>query len=202
MIPFVIGITGGSGSGKTSFARKLKEILEPYASLIALDNYYLPIDNQPVDKNGRPNFDLPESLNLNKFNFDLEELLKGNNITIKEYTFNVVNVPSVTLEIESKPIIIVEGLFIFHTKELYRKYDLKLFIEVDEEIRLQRRLVRDIKLRGYKEEDVLYCQENHVLPTYNMHISSLKNKVDMIILNNKNFNVSADIIADYLKSKI
>ena len=198
----IIGITGGSGSGKTGIAKDLVKYFNSTASLLALDNYYYPIEKQPRDKNGRPNFDLPESLNLTGFYEDLILLSSGNNITQPEYTFNNIERIPKTITVRHNPVIIVEGLFIFHLPELLPLYDLKIFIDVEENLKLERRLIRDVKTRGYSKDDVEYCHVNHVLPSYISFIEKQKSIADLILSNNSDYQTSFETLIDFLKSKL
>ena len=109
--PFVIGISGGSGSGKTSFIRQLRQAFtEDQVCIISQDDYYLPRENQFRDKNGEFNFDLPKSFNRKKFREDVEQLVAGQAVTIEEYTFNNPDAKPKLLTFKPAPILIVEGL--------------------------------------------------------------------------------------------
>ena len=113
--PFVIGICGGSGAGKTTLLKRISESLEGYSSSVfSMDNYYLPIDQQQKDSNGIVNFDLPTALDHEKLALDLQQLISGEPIEVREYFFNVQGNKSVLLTIQPSDIIIVEGLFTLH----------------------------------------------------------------------------------------
>jgi len=191
--PFVIGIAGGSGSGKTFFLNCfLHHFTADQVSLISQDDYYRPIEVQPRDENGWVNFDLPECIEDDKLLSDLSVLLLGHSIQKKEYTFNVDNEKAKMLTIKSAPIIIVEGLFVFHFSELASLFDMKIFMDADEEITLNRRLKRDIKERGYDHDMIMYQWINHVLPAYNAYLLPYKDGADKVITNNSH--VADDII--------
>ena len=202
MKSLIIGITGGSGSGKSKIAEDLLQFLSPNASLLALDNFYHPISEQPLDLNKRPNFDLPESLDLQKFKEQLTQLANGINIEIKEYTFNNPDLQPRILEVISKPIIIVEGLFIFHLPDMESLIDIKIYIEVEENLKLERRLIRDTQLRGYNIDDVNYCHINHVVPSYKLFIVNQKEKVHFVVFNNGNYVDAVNSLKDYLRTKL
>ena len=111
MKPFVIGICGGSGSGKTSFIRHLRQAFsEDQVCILSQDDYYLPREQQHRDKNGEFNFDLPKSFDKKKFRYDVEQLVAGQAITIQEYVFNNPNVEPKWLTFKPAPILVVEGL--------------------------------------------------------------------------------------------
>ena len=122
--PYIIGIAGGSASGKTSFLKDLKDKM-PKGSVcvISQDNYYKPKEEQQTDENGEVNFDLPESIDRNHFYDDLKKLRQGDTIKIKEYTFNNNDKKPGHLLVKPAPVIVMEGLFIFHYEEIKKALD-------------------------------------------------------------------------------
>jgi uridine kinase len=192
--PFIIGIAGGSGSGKTFF---LKCFLEHFTNdevcLVSQDDYYIPVaHNMTAEENKRYNFDLPDTIDHHHFKEDISKLLNNETIYKKEYTFNNPNATPKLLEIKPAPILIVEGLFILHFREIAKLLDLKIFIEADEEIALVRRLKRDLIERGYSHEDVMYKWINHVVPAYKEFLLPYREECDQVITNNTH--VADDII--------
>ena len=164
--PYILGIAGGSGSGKTFF---LKCFLEHFSAdevcLVSQDDYYFPVaHNMTKEENKLYNFDLPSTIDHDHFEADIESLLNGQTIVKKEYTFNNADAVPKMLEIKPAPILIVEGLFILHFKKISETLDLKIFIEADNDIALQRRLKRDLLERGYSHDDAMYKWINHVVP--------------------------------------
>lgn len=167
----IIGICGGSGSGKTTLLNKLKaefKDLEP--SIISLDNYYLPIEQQEKDENGKVNFDLPTALDRQKISADLSRVINGETIKIKEYHFNSPPDLISYITIHPSEIMIIEGLFILHYEEIRKLLEIAIFVQLDPEIQLQRRILRDSQTRGYSMDEILYQWENHVLPCYEYYI--------------------------------
>ena len=138
--PYIIGIAGGSASGKTSFLKDLKDKM-PKGSvcIISQDNYYKPIEEQQTDENGEVNFDLPESIDRNHFYDDLKKLRQGDTIKIKEYTFNNKDKEPGHLLVKPAPVIVMEGLFIFHYEEIKKALDLRIYIDAHESVKLERR---------------------------------------------------------------
>lgn len=191
--PFVIGIAGSSGSGKTFFLNCfLNHFDESEISLVSQDDYYFPVaPNMTAEENKLYNFDVPETIDNTHFLSDIDKLIAGKTVHKKEYTFNNPNATPKLLEIKPAPILIVEGLFIFHFTEIASLLDLKLFIDTPEEIALQRRLKRDFEERGYSEEDVRYKWVNHVVPAYNTYLLPYKDRCSQVIINNTH--VPADI---------
>jgi uridine kinase len=192
--PYVIGVAGGSGSGKTFF---LKCFLEHFTAdevcLVSQDDYYIPVaHNMTKEENKLYNFDLPSTIDADLFESDISKLMNWETVYQKEYTFNNPDVVPKILEIKPAPIIIVEGLFILHFKKIANDLDMTIFIEADEDIALQRRLKRDLAERGYSNEDVNYKWHNHVVPAYKEYLLPFRNQCDKIIINNGH--IADDII--------
>jgi uridine kinase len=200
---YVVGISGGSGSGKTSFIRDIKkEFGTDQITVLSQDDYYRPRHDQRIDKNGIHNFDLPESILLHEFERDLKLLIDGNRITREEYTFNNDAAASKKLIFEPAPIILVEGLFVFYNPQLYDLMDLRIMIHATDIHKIIRRIKRDQVERNYPLEDVLYRYQYHVLPSYEQFINPFLNKVDIVINNNENYSKGRDMLVAYLKNKI
>jgi uridine kinase len=201
MIPYIIGITGGSGSGKTRFIEKVIHGLgDDMVCFISQDNYYRPRNEQPIDKNGVQNFDKPESIDIHKFVGDIEGLLQGKSIHIKEYSFNNPDRETRDLIFKPAPVIILEGIFIFHIESIRNLIDLKVFIDAREHIMLKRRIIRDEEERGYDLEDVLYRYENHVMPAFNSYILPYKEDCDIIINNHSGFEGGIKVMRSFITS--
>lgn len=203
MKPYIVGITGGSASGKTEFLKRLMGALPAEEiCLLSQDNYYKTLDEQPRDHSGVANFDLPESIDHQRFAKDIERLVSGETIRLKEYTYNNPDVVPKELVFRPAPVIIVEGIFVFHFKDVIPFMDLKVFIEAQEHVKLKRRIKRDQVERGYDLEDVLYRYEYHVAPTYMRYIEPYKHDSDIIIPNNSHFLKGLSVVVDHLKTKI
>jgi uridine kinase len=201
--PYTIGITGGSGSGKTYFIKALSQHFKADdVCLISQDHYYKPRDTQQTDERGVKNFDLPESIERGQLLEDILKLKKGESLFKKEYAFNTPNVKLNTLEFKSAPILIVEGLFVQYFPEIEQELDLKIFIEAKDYLKLSRRIRRDNEERGYDLDDVLYRYHHHVMPVYESLIEPLKHKADFIIPNNQQFERALDVLVRALKTRL
>ncbi|POY36396.1 uridine kinase [Solitalea longa] len=184
--PFVIGIAGGSGSGKTFFLRSLLEYFEPEEiCIVSQDDYYIPVGDLSPEENKLYNFDLPRTIDNDKFQEDIQRLIKGESVFKKEYTFNNPNVVPKMLECKPAPILVIEGLFIFHFEGINTLLDMRIFIDAHEELALKRRLKRDWEERGYSHDEVMYKWENHVVPAYNEFLLPHKLNADLVIENNE-----------------
>ncbi len=180
--PLVIGICGGSASGKTH----LKDLLlagapEGKAIAFTMDSYYLPRDWQKKDENGYLNFDLPEALNTRKMIDDFLDLSSGFSIEQPIYKYNV-SPPSIDFRIvEPAPVIIVEGVFLFHYTEMRDKLSTSVYIDAPFEQKRQRRLERDVRERGYQPDQIIYRFDNHAQDSFNQYVLPFKNTADHII---------------------
>lgn len=200
---YLIGIAGGSGSGKTSFINQLKSSFDQnQLAVISQDNYYKKKEDQIIDPSGVVNFDLPTSLDLENYYKDILRLVNGEAINREEYTFNNVLKKPKEITIQPAPIIIAEGLFVFCEKRLQDLYDLKIMIDATDDKKIIRRIKRDRMERNYPLEDVLYRYEYHVVPSYKVHIEPYKSVVDIIINNNSNFQMGLEIIKGFIQSII
>jgi uridine kinase len=197
--PFVIGICGGSGSGKTTLLKRLSESFSNLSTAVfSMDNYYFPIEKQAMDKNGIVNFDLPTALNEVKLTSDLLQLIQGDPIEVKEYFFNSPPDKNVLITIEPADLLIVEGLFLFHYKEVSKAIDYSVFVDVDHGIQLDRRLYRDQETRGYKRSDILYQWDNHVLPCYEQFIEPYRNDANFVFRNDQNADSDFESLRNHL----
>ena len=192
--PFIMGIAGGSGSGKTFFLNRfLDHFTNDEVCLVSQDDYYFPVGHTMTkEENKLYNFDLPETIDREHFYSDITKLINKETIYKKEYTFNNPDAVPKILEIKPAPIMIVEGLFIFHFKEIADLLDLRIFIEADEDVALSRRLKRDLEERGYSNEDAMYKWENHVIPAYKEFLLPYRNSCEQVIVNNTH--IADDII--------
>ena len=197
--PFIIGICGGSGAGKTTLLRRLSDIFgEVRPSIFSMDNYYFPKSMQQLDNNGIVNFDLPTAIDEERLTADLKSLMQGKAIEVKEYFFNSPPDKNVLITIQPSAFIIVEGLFLFHYKEVFKSLDYSIFVDVDHATQLDRRIYRDQETRGYSREDILYQWENHVLPCYSNFIETYKNTSDFIFRNDQHADEDFKILSDKL----
>ena len=201
--PLVIGIVGGSGSGKTTFLRKLTAPFKEQITVLSMDDYYRPREEQPVDAEGIRNFDLPESFDMDAFTRDIHRLLSGETVTRLEYTFNNALATPRTLTFRPAPVLIVEGIFAFYVEAVRRLMDVKLFIRAHETLKVIRRIRRDRIERNYPLDDVIYRYEHHVLPTYHKYIEPYMTEADLVINNNTSgFDSGLAVVQGYLHYRL
>ncbi len=202
--PYIIGICGGSGSGKTLFLSRLKELFSSdQLCVISQDEYYREKKYQWVDEAGVKNFDLPTAIDEEKFREDLLKIINGETVEKEEYTFNNPAVTPRLLSFRPAPVIVVEGIFIFHYEKIYDLLDFSVFIHTKKELKLDRRIKRDAEIRGYDLDHVLYTQENHVKPSYQQFIKPFRHEADIVIPNNeRGFDKGLELIALLIRSKL
>ena len=201
--PFIIGVAGGSGSGKTTFLNNLKESFsENSICFLSMDNYYKPKEHQEKDGNDEYHFDLPTSFRRENFLYDVTRLVQGETIEIPEYTFNNPLATSQKLVYKPAPVIVLEGIYVFYFEEIVELLDLKIFLDAHEHLKLIRRIKRDAAERNYPLEDVLYRYEHHVFPTFKKYIEPTKFIADIIINNNESMNTAIETLRPFLERKI
>lgn len=183
--PYVVGIAGSSGSGKTFFLNCFLNHFAPHeAALISQDDYYIPANTKTQEENRLYNFDLPTAIDREGFHHDIIRLIGGQTVFRNEYTFNNPALTPRLLETRPAPILIVEGLFIFYYDEVNALLNHRIFLHADPEVALQRRLKRDLVERGYPETDVRYKWVNHVMPAYHAYLLPFRDGCDRVIVNN------------------
>lgn len=201
--PLLIGICGGSGSGKTSLIRRLRAAFDPQAlCVVSQDDYYKPRSQQKKDEQGVENFDLPDSVDKKALRQDLERLLRGERVERAEYTFNNDEAAARTVVFTPAPVIVVEGLFVLHYKKIRNMLDLRIFVNAKENLKVIRRIMRDRRERNYPLEDVLYRYEHHVLPAYERYILPYKEDADVVINNNLNFERGLLVLQGFIADQI
>lgn len=201
--PFIIGITGGSGSGKTSFIKALRtEFDESQLCIVSQDDYYRPREDQKTDEQGIKNFDIPYSIHLQEFHADILKLMKGQEVARIEYVFNNEKAKPKDLVFKPAPIIMLEGLFVFSDEQIRSLINLKLFIDAHENIKVIRRIRRDRVERNYPLEDVLYRYEKHVLPAYQKYIEPYRGSADIVINNHSDFQKGLEVVVGYINYRL
>jgi uridine kinase len=199
--PHFVGISGGSGSGKTTLLRRIiQEFGDQELTLISQDNYYISREQLPRDPEGHVNFDHPSTLDLDALAADLSRLTAGEGFQLQEYNFNHPAAVPRTLTIRPTPIVVIEGLFVFHHPAVHAFLDLKVFVDTSEHLRLSRRIRRDATERGYGIEDILSYYEKFVVPMYRQHIEPCRSHCDLIIPNDRHMEKATLVLIDHLKA--
>ena len=186
MKPYIIGIAGGSGSGKSTFAARLKEAFNEYISLISCDNYYLPHDELDLSERAHLNYDAPEALEFDLMVRHLEELKNGKSALCPVYDFTHHTRSNKVIEIEPRPIILIDGILIFHDVALRECMDLKIYVETDADERILRRAKRDMQERGRDLDSVIDQYLTTVKPMHNAYVKPTRIFADIILNGGKN----------------
>ena len=186
MKPYIIGIAGGSGSGKSTFAERLKAAFPEQVSLISCDNYYLPHDELSLEQRVLLNYDAPEALEFDLMVRHLEQLQNGQTALCPVYDFTKHTRSEKVTEIQPHPIILIDGILIFHDAALRNCMDLKIYVETDADERILRRARRDIMERGRDLDSVIYQYLSTVKPMHNTYVNPTKAYADIILNGGKN----------------
>jgi uridine kinase len=186
---FILGVSGGSGSGKTYFAEALQNLLGiERCEIISQDNYYIDQSHRFDFDGGSVNFDHPESIDFELLSLQLSQLKQGNQIRIPIYDFKTHSRKQETRVVEPKRLIIVDGILIFHPPNLRGIFDDLIFFDTDEDLRFNRRLDRDIKERGRAAEGVRNQFFKQVKPMHDQFVEPSKYFAKSIVKSDEDFN--------------
>lgn len=177
----IIGIAGGSASGKTTVVEKLAEHFGDEIQVLGHDNYYRAHDELTFREREKLNYDHPGAFETDYMVRQLGELKAGQGIDHPTYDFTVHNRAAATVHMEPRPVIIVEGILVLESEELRQLMDLKIFVDTDAEERLIRRILRDTQERGRSVESVLNQYTGTVKPMHEKYIEPSKKYADLII---------------------
>ena len=182
MRPVIIGIAGGTGSGKTTVARAIYDrVGKDKIEWISHDSYYRDFDGLSAEQRHHINFDHPDSLETELLARHLDVLVKGSSVEVPIYDFTTHSRKAETQRVESRKVIIVEGILVMYEPELRKRIDIKLFVDTPADIRFVRRLMRDIKSRGRTVESVIEQYVTTVRPMHEEFVEPSKRYADLII---------------------
>ena len=177
----VIGIAGGSGSGKTTLLKNLMERFSENVTVLSHDNYYKRHDDLTYEERCRLNYDEPAALETDLMAYHLDLLRQGQAIDCPVYDFTQHNRSNDTIHIVPKKVIIVEGILIFEDKPLRELMDIRIFVDTDADVRLCRRIKRDVNKRGRSLESVLTQYQETVKPMHEMYVEPSKKHANIIV---------------------
>lgn len=199
--PYVIGVTGLSGSGKSYYVDRLKEIFSNNITIVGFDDYYKPLAEQHIDEHGEANYDLPTALYSDMFYEDLLKLIEYHPVMIKKYQFEHYDAPEVIETVSPAPILLVEGLFVMEFPQVDALLDYRIFIDCDTDLCFNRRLKRDVAERNIPEKRSLHQWKHHVMPAYENFILPHKEKCDLVVINDGPADKNIQIIVDSIYSE-
>jgi uridine kinase len=195
----IISIAGGSASGKTSVASNIikslySKNLHTKVTLLNMDSYYRDLSFLSLEDRKKINFDHPDSIDWVLFHEHINLLLQGKSIKKPIYSFIEYTRLSSYEVVSSNPVIIIEGLFSLYDKEIRKLSNIKIFVEAPDDIRLIRRIQRDIKERGRDIDSIIDQYLNYVRPMYVKYIEPTKKYADVVIQNENSFQAALDLL--------
>ena len=190
----VIGIAGGSGSGKTTLMKRLVEQFGSDVAVLSHDNYYKRHDELTFEERAALNYDEPEALDTSLLVYQLDQLRHGRAIDCPVYDFALHNRSNETIHVEPRRVIIVEGIMIFVDPDLRQLMNIKIFVDTDADIRLCRRIKRDVTKRGRSLESVLNQYKQTVKPMHEKYVEPSKRHADLVVPEGGKNHVALDMI--------
>lgn len=181
MKPLIIGIAGGTGSGKTTLVDRLKEQFGDDVSVISHDNYYKAHHDLSLEERQALNYDHPASFDTDQMVADLENLCRGKPVTCPVYDFAAHDRSEETVTVAPNKVILVEGILVFENKALRNLMDIKIFVDTDADVRVLRRILRDVKKRGRSLESVVEQYLSTVKPMHEQFVEPSKRYADVIV---------------------
>ncbi|HMB97814.1 MAG TPA: uridine kinase [Balneolaceae bacterium] len=201
--PLILGVGGGSGSGKTTVVSKIvSRIGRKQILLIEHDSYYRDLSHLPLNERMKQNFDHPSSLETELLIRHLEALLEGYQVDLPVYDFESHTRSDETEKVQPRPIILVDGILIYSEKNLRDKMEVKLFVDTDDDIRLLRRISRDILERGRTLEGVINQYEKFVRPMHLEFVEPSKRYADIIIPRGGENEIALDMVIALIQDKL
>lgn len=177
----LIGIAGGTGSGKSTFTNRLKDAFRNNIAVLYHDNYYKRQDGIPFEERKKMNYDHPEAFETELLLEQLQMLKNGQNIECPVYDYSQHNRSDKVVMVEPKKVILVEGILVFADERLRKMFDIKIFVEADADERILRRVIRDVKERGRDIEGVVEQYLTTVKPMHYLYVEPTKPLADVII---------------------
>ena len=199
----IIGIAGGTGSGKTTVVNQIiEELKNEEVDVISQDSYYQDTSHLTYEQRTKINFDHPKSIDFDLLVSHLKDLKAGKNIQQPVYSFKEHNRTGETIEIEPRKVIIVEGILILTHPDIREMFDIKIYVHADSDERLIRRLKRDIAERGRDLDEVLNRYQNTLKPMHQQFIEPTKEFADIIIPTNRYNTVAVDIVQSIIRQRL
>lgn len=199
----IIGIAGGTGSGKTTVVNQiLNELPDDEVCVISQDSYYKSTDELTYDERAKINFDHPRAIDFDLMIQHISELKAGKVVEQPVYSFVTHNRTRDTVKTHPRKVVIVEGILIFNSEELRSLFDMKVFVHADADERLIRRVRRDINERGRDIDEVLNRYQDTLKPMHEQFIEPTKNYADIIIPNNRHNTVAVDIVRTVISERL
>ena len=202
METIIIGIAGGTGSGKTTLTRRLKEIFGDDVSVVYHDNYYKAHPNMTYDERAALNYDHPDAFETDRMVTDLMALRSGRTILCPVYDYTIHDRSQDTVEVQPTKVVIVEGILIFENKALRDLMDIKIFVDTDADVRILRRILRDVKERERSLDSVIDQYLTTVKPMHEQFVQPSRQYADIVVLEGGHNVVALDMIVQRIRSHV
>ena len=198
----VIGIAGGTGSGKTTITRRLIQRFGSDVSVIYHDNYYKAHHNMPYEERAKLNYDQPDAFDTDQLIEAVRALKKGRSVVCPVYDYSVHDRSDETITVKPARVVIVEGILIFENKELCDLMDIKVFVDADADVRILRRIVRDVRDRGRSLESVVNQYLNTVKPMHERYVEPSKRNADIIVPEGGHNKVALELLMERVRGHL
>ena len=202
MDTMILGIAGGTGSGKTTLTRKLCETFGADVSVVYHDNYYKKHTDMTYQERAALNYDHPDAFDTALMVADLNRLAAGQIIRCPVYDYTIHNRSEETVEVRPTKVVIVEGILIFENKALRNLMDVKIFVDTDADVRILRRILRDVKERGRSLDSVISQYLTTVKPMHEQFVQPSRQHADIVVLEGGHNLVALDMIIQRVRSHI
>ncbi len=202
METIIIGIAGGTASGKTTLIQRLKESFGDNISVVYHDNYYKAHPDMPYQERATLNYDHPDAFETDRMVTDLNALRNGHAICSPLYDYTIHDRTKQTLVVQPTKVVVVEGLLIFENKALRELMDIKIFVDTDADVRILRRILRDVKERGRSLDSVVEQYLTTVKPMHEQFVQPSRQYADIIVLEGGCNLVALDMIVQRIKNHL
>lgn len=200
--PLVLGIAGGTASGKTTVARKIHEAFASRVAFIDQDSYYRPLDHLSLEERREVNFDHPDAFDSELLVAHVKALKAGESVEKPVYDFVSSTRQANTLSVNSADLILIEGILVLHMDALRTEMDVRIFVETEDDVRIIRRLTRDIKERGRDFDHVVHQYFRHVRPMHMAFVEPSKRWADIVVPHGGNNEIAIDMLVGAIKARL
>ena len=198
----VVGIAGGTGSGKTTITKKLMQHFGGDVSVIYHDNYYKAHHNMSYEERSRLNYDHPDSFDTDLLIQAVKDLKAGRSVTCPVYDYTIHDRSDKVIVVKPAKVIIVEGILIFQSRELCQQMDIKIYVDTDADVRILRRIVRDVRDRGHSLDSVVNQYLSTVKPMHEQFVEPSKRNADIIIPEGGHNLVAMEMVMERVRAHI
>ena len=198
----VIGIAGGTGSGKTTITRRLIQAFGEDVSVVHHDNYYKAHHDMPFEERAKLNYDHPNAFDTDLMLQHLRQLKQGKSIQCPVYDYSIHDRTDKTVLIRPTRVIIVEGILIYESLELCKEMDIKIYVDTDADVRILRRIVRDVRDRGRSLEGIIDQYINTVKPMHEQFVEPSKRRADVIIPQGGHNQVALEMVIERVRAHL